>query len=81
LQIGYGSNKKTRHLAPNGYRAFLVNNARDLDVLLMHSGSYAAEYVLYATEPLEQIQTDEGSLTPFLLARGSRSSAAQRLWV
>jgi ribosomal protein L32E len=25
-QIGYGSNKKTRHLMPSGHKAFLVNN-------------------------------------------------------
>ena len=25
-QIGYGSNKKTRHLMPSGHKAFVVNN-------------------------------------------------------
>jgi ribosomal protein L32E len=25
-QIGYGSNKKTRHLMPSGHKAFLVSN-------------------------------------------------------
>ena len=25
-QIGYGSNKKTRHLMPSGHKAFLVHN-------------------------------------------------------
>lgn len=43
-QIGYGSNKKTRHLMPSGHKAFLVNNIRDLDILLMHNRTYAAEY-------------------------------------
>ncbi|SCV68038.1 BQ2448_159 [Microbotryum intermedium] len=42
-KIGYGSNKKTRHVMPNGYRRFLVNNTRELELLLMHNGSYAAE--------------------------------------
>ncbi|MCO5610071.1 hypothetical protein L7F22_064306 [Adiantum nelumboides] len=41
--IGYGSNKKTRHLMPNGYRRLVVSNPRDVDLLLMHNGSYAAE--------------------------------------
>lgn len=42
-KIGYGSNKKTRHLMPNGYRRLVVSNARDLDLLLMHNASFAAE--------------------------------------
>jgi len=41
--IGYGSNKKTRHLMPNGLRKFLVNNVNELDLLLMHNKTYAAE--------------------------------------
>ncbi|RFU34921.1 hypothetical protein B7463_g1406, partial [Scytalidium lignicola] len=41
--IGYGSNKKTRHMMPSGHKAFLVNNVRDLDLLLMHNKTYAAE--------------------------------------
>jgi ribosomal protein L32E len=44
-QIGYGSNRKTRHLMPSGHKAFLVNNSRDVDLLLMHNGTFAAEYV------------------------------------
>ncbi|KAK4989135.1 60S ribosomal protein L32 [Elasticomyces elasticus] len=42
-QIGYGSNKKTRHLMPSGHKAFLVHNTNDLDLLLMHNKTYAAE--------------------------------------
>lgn len=45
LQIGYGSNKKTRHMMPSGHKAFLVNNVRDVDLLLMHNRTFAAEYV------------------------------------
>ncbi|CUM65189.1 uncharacterized protein PRCAT00002817001 [Priceomyces carsonii] len=41
--IGYGSNKKTRHLIPSGHKVFLVKNLKDLDVLLMHTKTYAAE--------------------------------------
>ena len=43
VQIGFGSNKKTRHMMPSGHKAFLVNNTRDLDLLLMHNKTYAAE--------------------------------------
>ncbi|KAN0100663.1 Memo-like domain containing protein [Tylopilus felleus] len=42
-KIGYGSNKKTRHLLPNGYKKFLVSNVKEVDILLMHNKSYAAE--------------------------------------
>merc|ERR1711924_533539 len=31
--IGYGSNKKTRHVLPNGFKKFLVNNVADLELL------------------------------------------------
>jgi len=41
--IGYGSNKKTRHMTPSGHKAFLVNNVKDVDMLLMHNRVYAAE--------------------------------------
>jgi len=45
LQIGYGSNKKTRHMMPSGHKAFLVSNVRDVELLLMHNQTFAAEYV------------------------------------
>jgi large subunit ribosomal protein L32e len=41
--IGYGTAKKTRHQLPNGLLKFLVHNAADLDVLLMHNRKYCAE--------------------------------------
>ncbi|RKF83627.1 60S ribosomal protein L32 [Golovinomyces cichoracearum] len=41
--IGYGSNKKTRHMMPSGHKAFLVHNSRDIDLLLMHNKTFAAE--------------------------------------
>jgi len=42
-KIGYGSNKKTRHLMPGGFKKFLVSNVRELELLLMHNKTYAAE--------------------------------------
>jgi len=42
-KIGYGSNKKTRHVLPNGYKKFLVNNPKEVQLLLMHNKSYVAE--------------------------------------
>ncbi|KAI8808092.1 50S ribosomal protein L32 [Cladochytrium replicatum] len=42
-KIGYGSNAKTRHLLPNGFKKFLVSNVKELDLLLMHNRVFAAE--------------------------------------
>jgi len=42
-KIGYGSNKKTRHLLPNGLKKLVVHNAREVDILLMHNKSFAVE--------------------------------------
>jgi len=41
--IGYGSNKKTRHTLPNGFLKFVVNNVAELEMLLMHNRKYCAE--------------------------------------
>ena len=42
-KIGYGSNAKTRHVMPNGFKKFIVNNVKDLELLLMQNRVYAAE--------------------------------------
>ncbi|CAO2588277.1 60S ribosomal protein L32 [Lemmus lemmus] len=41
--IGYGSNKTTKHMLPRGFRKFLVHNVKELEVLLMCNKSYCAE--------------------------------------
>jgi len=41
--IGYGSNKKTRHMRPDGFKAFRVSNLRELELLMMHNRTFAAE--------------------------------------
>ncbi|KAI0480785.1 60S ribosomal protein L32 [Xylariaceae sp. FL0804] len=41
--IGYGSNKKTRHMMPSGHKAFVVNNPKDVELLMMHNRTHAAE--------------------------------------
>ncbi|CAN1269269.1 60S ribosomal protein L32-1 [Linum perenne] len=35
--IGYGSDKKTRHYLPNGFKKFVVHNVKELEVLMMHN--------------------------------------------
>uniref|UniRef100_A0AAR2KT44 60S ribosomal protein L32 n=1 Tax=Pygocentrus nattereri TaxID=42514 RepID=A0AAR2KT44_PYGNA len=41
--IGYGSNKKTKHMLPTGFKKFLVHNVKELEVLMMSNKSYCAE--------------------------------------
>ena len=42
---GYGTNKKYRHVLPNGFLKFRVNNVAELELLLMHNRKFAAEIV------------------------------------
>merc|ERR1712146_53346 len=42
-KIGYGTNKKTRHLLPNGFMKFVVNNVSELEMLFMQNRVFAAE--------------------------------------
>ncbi|KAK1329856.1 hypothetical protein QTO34_010039 [Cnephaeus nilssonii] len=41
--IGYGSNKKAKHMLPSGFWKFLVHNVKELEVLLMCNKSHCAE--------------------------------------
>ncbi|XP_006896079.1 PREDICTED: 60S ribosomal protein L32-like [Elephantulus edwardii] len=41
--IGYGSNKKTKHVLPSGFRKFLAHNVKELEELLMCNKSSCAE--------------------------------------
>ncbi|XP_037852771.2 large ribosomal subunit protein eL32-like [Chlorocebus sabaeus] len=41
--IGYGSNKKTKHMLPSGFWKFLVHNVKELEVLPTCNKSYCAE--------------------------------------
>ncbi|XP_010494825.1 PREDICTED: 60S ribosomal protein L32-1 [Camelina sativa] len=41
--VGYGSDKKTRHYLPNGFKKFVVHNISELELLMMHNRTYCAE--------------------------------------
>merc|ERR1711983_14703 len=41
--IGYGSDKRTKHMLPNGFRKVLVHNLKELEVLMMQNKSFCAE--------------------------------------
>nr|CAG4648991.1 EOG090X0HTB [Polyphemus pediculus] len=41
--IGYGSNKDTKHMLPNGFRKVVIQNLKDLEVLMMSNKKYCGE--------------------------------------
>ncbi|GMI26502.1 hypothetical protein TeGR_g6962 [Tetraparma gracilis] len=41
--VGYGSDRKTRNVMPNGFKKVLVNNVAELEMLLMHNRRYCGE--------------------------------------
>lgn len=43
VKIGYGTDKKTRHLLPNGFLKYRVFNAADVDMLLMNNRTHCVE--------------------------------------
>merc|ERR1711956_48729 len=41
--IGYGTNKNTKHICPDGFKKFLVHNVKELEVLMMQNKTFSAE--------------------------------------
>lgn len=41
--IGYGSNKKTRHLLPNNKYKYIVKNVKEMEPLIMNNSKYCVE--------------------------------------
>ena len=41
--VGYGTDKKTRNILPNGFKKFRVYNVKEVDLLLMHNRRLCAE--------------------------------------
>nr|CAG4636643.1 EOG090X0HTB [Eubosmina coregoni] len=42
-KVGYGSSKLTRHMLPNGFRKVVVNNLKELEILMMQNRKFCAE--------------------------------------
>lgn len=40
--VGYGSDKTTRNIHPHGFKAVVINNVAELEMLMMHNRTYAA---------------------------------------
>jgi ribosomal protein L32E len=45
-------------MMPSGHKAFLVNNTRDVDLLLMHNKTFAAEFVYPRNMPRSANKTN-----------------------
>merc|ERR1712146_107536 len=43
VKIGWGSNKRTRHVLPNGLKKVLVSNEGDLEMLMMNNRTHCGE--------------------------------------
>lgn len=41
--IGYGTDKKLKHVLPNGFKKIVVSNVKDLELLMMHNRTYCGE--------------------------------------
>ena len=40
--VGYGSDKQTRNIHPNGFKSVVINNVDELEMLMVHNRTYAA---------------------------------------
>ena len=43
VNIGYGTDKRTRHVLPNGFKKFLIRKVEDLELLLMNNRLFCGE--------------------------------------
>ena len=49
--VGYGSDKRTRNIHPNGFKSVVIGNVAELEMLMMHNRTYdspaAAEWDIF----------------------------------
>ncbi|CAI7750429.1 unnamed protein product [Closterium sp. NIES-53] len=75
--IGYGSNKKTRHMLRSGFQVFRVHNERDVELLLMHNSNKNTLQMLHSSFQVQRILTKPRGVFIVLL-RGAVHSEPQR---
>ncbi|XP_058570317.1 large ribosomal subunit protein eL32-like [Neofelis nebulosa] len=59
---GYGSNKKTKHMLPSGFRKFLVHNVTELEVLLVLNRSSCAEVAHHVSSKNHKASVERAAL-------------------
>ena len=78
-KIGYRNNKQTRHMIPNGFYKFTVNNVKDLDMLLMHNDRYCAEIAhAVSSKNRKAIVERADALSVFVCNRWARMSSEEQ---
>lgn len=76
--IGYGSNKKTKHMLRNGFYKFVVSTPRDVDMLLMHNTKFAAEIAHnVSSKKRREILERAQQLNVLVLNKGARLHTAE----
>jgi len=76
--VGYRSNKKTRHLLPNGFLKFTVATPKDIEMLLMQNRKFAAEIASnVSSRKRRSIVERADQLNVLVLNRGARLTAEE----